>query len=742
MNDISEENTSLTLSNVPEGMDALIIAEIANSVNANRPLMHIARDDLRMENIAELVQFYFPEANVITFPAWDCLPYDRVSPNPDILARRMTALMNILNPTDKKQIIISTINAVTQHIPCKEIIKNASFTAKIGSTINIDNLTNYLTHNGYSRSSTVVDHGDYAIRGSIIDIFPPGNKKPVRIDLWGDEVDTIKLFDPVSQRTDTKIDGIKLVPMGEIFLDDKSISCFRRKYVTEFGPARGNDPLYEAVTDGRKHAGMEHWLPFFHEKLETIFDYLNAPLITMDNLSTEALETRLSAISDYYLSRKTAYSEAPNKTDTIAPYKPVPPEQLFMSAAEWNDYSDQLNFHQFNPFEVPPAKNTRSYKGSQGRNFAPERNDKKINIYDALRKHIVAKQEAGKKIYLASYSIGARDRLSAVLNDHGMSRYKLLDSWKSAKRLPRDTIGLIILPLEHGFETDKFAIISEQDILGDRLIRKVRRTRKAENFISEASALTPGDLVIHMDHGIGRYVGLKTIDVGGAAHDCVLLTYHGGDKLYVPVENIEVLSRYGNEDSDGKLDKLGGVAWQGRKAKLKKRIREMADELIKVAAERALRKGEVIKPADGLYNEFCARFPYSETDDQLNAIDDVIEDLSSGRPMDRLICGDVGFGKTEVALRTAFLAVMEGFQVAIVAPTTLLARQHYKTFSERFRGFNIKVGHLSRLVTAKEQKLTKEELSKGDCEIVVGTHAVLGKTINFNNLGLLIIDEE
>ena len=383
MNDISEENTSLTLSNVPEGMDALIIAEIANSVNANRPLMHIARDYLRMENIAELVQFYFPEANVITFPAWDCLPYDRVSPNPDILARRMTALMNILNPTDKKQIIISTINAVTQHIPCKEIIKNASFTAKIGSTINIDNLTNYLTHNGYSRSSTVVDHGDYAIRGSIIDIFPPGNKKPVRIDLWGDEVDTIKLFDPVSQRTDTKIDGIKLVPMGEIFLDDKSISCFRRKYVTEFGPARGNDPLYEAVTDGRKHAGMEHWLPFFHEKLETIFDYLNAPLITMDNLSTEALETRLSAISDYYLSRKTAYSEAPNKTDTIAPYKPVPPEQLFMSAAEWNDYSDQLNFHQFNPFEVPPAKNTRSYKGSQGRNFAPERNDKKINIYDA-----------------------------------------------------------------------------------------------------------------------------------------------------------------------------------------------------------------------------------------------------------------------------------------------------------------------------------------------------------------------
>ncbi|HRW29962.1 MAG TPA: transcription-repair coupling factor, partial [Emcibacteraceae bacterium] len=338
--------------------------------------------------------------------------------------------------------------------------------------------------------------------------------------------------------------------------------------------------------------------------------------------------------------------------------------------------------------------------------------------------------------------IGAQDRLSAVLKDHGMANHKQLDSWKSAARLPKDMIGLIILPLEAGFETDKFAIISEQDILGDRLIRKVRRSRKAENFISEASALTPGDLVIHLDHGIGRYVGLKTIEVDGAAHDCVLLNYQDGDKLYVPVENIEVLSRYGNEDSDAKLDKLGGVAWQSRKAKLKKRIREMADELIKVAAERALRKGEIIKPADGLYNEFCARFPYTETDDQLRAIGDVIEDLSSGRPMDRLICGDVGFGKTEVALRSAFLSVMEGYQVAIIAPTTLLARQHYKTFCERFKGLNIKIGHLSRLVSSKDQKLTKEEVAKGDCEILIGTHAVLSETVKFNNLGLLIIDEE
>ena len=722
-------------------MDALILAQIADGIEDKDQVLHIARDDLRMENVAELVQYFLPDIEVITFPAWDCLPYDRVSPNPEILARRMTALTKIVNP-NKKQFIVTTVNSATQKIPSRDILISASFKTAVGAELNIDNLTNYLTHNGYARASTVVDHGDYAIRGSIIDIFPPGSKKPVRIDLWGDEVDTIKLFDPVSQRTEQKCDQIELVPMGEIFLDDAAISRFKRAYIGAFGPARNSDPLYEAVLDGRKHSGMEHWLPFFHEKLEYLFDYMPDAVITMDNLTTEALETRLSAISDYYLSRKSAFEEKPNSSDAIATYKPIAPELLFMGAAEWQEYSSNLNIHQLNPFDSPPGDNIINYNGVPGRNFAPERNDKNINIYDALRKHLVALNEAGKKTYLASYSAGARDRLSAVLKDHGMGNHKLLDSWKSAKRLPKGTIGLLILPLEHGFETKNKAIISEQDILGDRLIRKVRRTRKAENFISEASSLTPGDLIIHMDHGIGRYVGLKTIDVGGAAHDCVLLNYHGGDKLYVPVENIEILSRYGNEDSDGKLDKLGGVAWQGRKAKLKKRIREMADELIKVAAERAMRKGEVMKPAEGLYNEFCARFPYTETDDQLRAIGDVIEDLASGRPMDRLVCGDVGFGKTEVALRTAFLAVMEGYQVAVVAPTTLLARQHYKTFVERFKGFNIKVGHLSRLVTAGTQKLTREEAAKGDCEIIVGTHAVLGDRVKFNNLGLLIIDEE
>ncbi len=741
MTPLEQEEVPLTLSNVPEGMDALILAKKIAESDFGRPILHIARDDLRMENIAELIQFFAPKAEVITFPAWDCLPYDRISPNPDILSRRMTCLYKIAQ-SHKKQILISTISAVTQRIPTKKSVLNAGFSAVVGENLNIEKLTEYLSHSGYSRASTVIDQGDFAVRGNIIDIFPPGFENPVRLDLWGDEIDTIKTFDALSQRTQKRINRIDLVPMGEIFLDDTSIKHFKKSYLTEFGTVRGSDPLYEAVSEARKHAGMEHWLPYFHEEMGVLLDYLDAPLITMDNLTPEAWKTRLAAIHDYYSARKSSYETAPKSKINSAPYKPIPPALLFMSEEEWQAIVEKFKIHQFNPFDAPPDQDVRNFRGHIGRDFAPERNNKDINIYDALYLHINKLQENHKKVYLASYSEGARDRLSIVLKDHKMGRTKLINQWQDHKLLLENHIGLIILPLEHGFETDTFAIISEQDILGDRLIRKVRRNRKAENFISEASALTTGDLVIHMDHGIGRYEGLKTIDVSGAAHDCVLLIYHGGDKLYVPVENIEVLSRYGSEDNAGKLDKLGGVAWQGRKAKLKKRIREMADELIKVAAARALRKGIIIQPPDGLYNEFCARFPYNETDDQLRAINDVIGDLSSGQPMDRLICGDVGFGKTEIALRTAFLAVMEGLQVAIVAPTTLLARQHFKTFTDRFKGIPVTIGHLSRLVPSKNQKLTKEEVAAGTCEILIGTHAVLNKSIKFKNLGLLIIDEE
>ncbi|WP_420717575.1 transcription-repair coupling factor [Emcibacter sp.] len=735
----------LLISNTPEGMDALFLAQTIEESD-REIFMHIARDDGRLVNMAELVGCFAPEIEILQFPAWDCLPYDRVSPNHEIVAERMMSLSRLARHkkgTGKDKILVLTsVNAASQRLPERRIMQDSSFLISPGSLLDIDKLTAFLALNGYSRSSSVMEHGDFAVRGGLVDIFPPGFENPVRIDLFGDEVDVIREFDALSQRSGEKINQVSLVPMSEVFLDEDSIRRFRARYVAEFGTVLDDDPLYEAVTEGRKHQGMEHWLPLFHEKLETLFDYLPDCPVSMDHLGQEAFDDRVTAVQDYYQARHNDLKNRPAGSQTASVYKPLPAAQLYLSTEEWQTFSEDRCIHRFSPYGSPPDIDHLDLKGRIGRDFAPERNNRDINIYDALRQHTVSLIQNGKKVLIASYSVGARDRLSGVLKDHGMARHRLLDHWNDVDDLPQDALGLVILPLEHGFETDKLAVVAEQDILGDRLIRKARRSRKAENFLTEASALTPGDLVIHMDHGVGRYEGLKTLDVGGAAHDCVMLTYYGGDKLYVPVENIEVLSRYSSEGPDSQLDKLGGTAWQGKKARLKKKLLEMADELIKLAAEREMRKGAVITPPDGLYEEFCARFPYNETDDQLRAIQDVIDDLGSGRPMDRLVCGDVGFGKTEVALRAAFLAAMAGFQVAIVAPTTLLARQHYKNFTDRFRGLPVKIGHLSRLVPTKEQKLTREELSKGTCEIVIGTHALLGKNIHFRNLGLLVIDEE
>ncbi|NDD34626.1 MAG: DEAD/DEAH box helicase, partial [Rhodobacteraceae bacterium] len=332
---------------------------------------------------------------------------------------------------------------------------------------------------------------------------------------------------------------------------------------------------------------------------------------------------------------------------------------------------------------------------------------------------------------------GARERLTGLIEDEGIGEVIPI---QNGTRIGKRGIHLAVWGLEAGFETPELTVISEQDVLGDRLIRQPKKRRKAENFLTEVQSLSPGDLVVHVDHGVGRFHRLEVVTAAGAAHECLLLEYAEKSRLYLPVENIELLTRYGHEE--GLLDRLGGGAWQAKKAKLKERIREMADRLIRVAAERALRRAPIMSPPDGMWDAFSARFPYQETDDQLRAIEDVIADLDAGHPMDRLICGDVGFGKTEVALRAAFVAAMSGRQVAVIAPTTLLARQHALSFQERFRGFPIRVRQLSRFISGKEASLTRQGLADGTIDIVVGTHAVLAKTVKIANLGLLIIDEE
>jgi len=734
---------------VPEGLDALLLAAAAARPGG---VLHITRDEGRMALLRDALEFFNPNIEIIEFPAWDCLPYDRVSPNPAVAGRRMEALWRLTQgdvATTRMFVVLTTVNAVLQRVPAREVVRQSNFRAALGDSVALDQLTGYLVRDGYARTSTVREPGEYAVRGGIVDIFPPGDENPLRLDFFGDTLDAIRRFDPLSQLTTGKEEAISLEPVSEVFLDAAAIERFRAGYGQRFGATAGvDDPLYEAVSAGRKHIGMEHWLALFHDKLETLFDYTDGMAVTLDNHDDEARDSRLEAIADYYQARKVG--EKAGEGEVLgggAVYRALPPGELYLTAEEWTAALGGRAVATFSPFSVPEGTDSAGATivdagGRQGRDFAPERAQPETNVFDAVADHAAALRKQNKRLVVASYTEGSRDRMGGMLADHGIEGIAHVADWRGAQELASNQVGLAILGLEHGFECDDLVLIGEQDILGDRLIRPPKRARRGENFIAEATTLAPGDYVVHVEHGIGRFESLETLEVTGARHDCVLLIYHGGDKLYIPAENIEVISRYGSENTEVQLDRLGGSGWQARKSRAKKRIKDMAAELIKIAAERALRSGEVMTRPGGLYDEFCARFPFHETEDQDRAIEDVMGDLSSGRPMDRLVCGDVGFGKTEVALRSAFVAVMSGRQVALVAPTTLLVRQHTKTFRERFAGWPVQIGQLSRFVTQKEANETKAGLTSGHIDIVIGTHALLAKTIAFSNLGLVLVDEE
>lgn len=744
---IVSENAQVTLSGVPEGLDALVLADLAQAhfeQTDGAALLHIARDDARAAMLVEALAFFAPDMSLLRLPAWDCLPYDRVSPKSEISAERMACLSRLAERKTSELapvIVIATVNAALQRVPPKELISRSHFSAHVGNTVELDDLTGFLDQNGYARASSVMEPGDYAVRGGIVDIFPPGETDPLRLDFFGDTLDAIRTFDPESQRSIAQKTEFWLGPVSEFFLDETSITRFRKGYVARFGAATGDDPLYESVSAGRRYEGMEHWLPLFHDHLGTILDYIPGAMVTIDPLAEDARQDRLEQIQDYYQAR----IDAPDVSKTggfAAPlYKPLEPRELFILQDEWSEIVKDCPLRTLATLSAPETENVVDLKGRLGRKFTAERSQDGVNVFDALKKHIDVLQSQDINVMIAAWTIGSRERIRHVLEEHGIEQTELADSWQAVKDAPKGVVSLIVLGLETGFVTNQLAVIGEQDILGDRLTRG-RRSRKAANFLKEATSLAQGDLVVHIDHGIGRYDGLQTVEVMDAPHDCLLIIYAGGDKLFLPVENIELLSRYGSDAEGAQLDRLGGSGWQARKAKLKDRIRDIADQLIKIAAERELKEATRIQPPHGIYDEFCARFPYDETDDQIDAIDDVVADLAKGRPMDRLICGDVGFGKTEVALRAAFVAAMSGDQVAIVCPTTLLARQHYKTFIERFAGWPLRIEQLSRMVSTKSATETRMGLDDGQVDVVIGTHALLAKSIKFKRLGLLIVDEE
>ncbi|HSM97288.1 MAG TPA: transcription-repair coupling factor [Rhizomicrobium sp.] len=738
---IGRERGRLSVSGAPAGYDAYLAVEAA--ARRKGLVLFVAADDNHAAAAVDAMRFFAPNVSILPFPAWDCLPYDRTSPKPDIESQRLATLAALARreKDSAPAVVVTTINAALQRVPPKAEIATASFFARVGKDVEHDVLTAFLVKNGYAKASTVREPGDFALRGGIVDLWPPGTETPLRLDFFGNTLDAIRTFDAETQLSSGQIDEIELLPASEAPLDAESISRFRSGYVATFGPA-SDDPLYESVSAGRKNQGMEHWLPLFHDHLDTLFDYAPDALVMLSHQTEEAKNARLELIKDYYETRRQFLREKREGEAKVnaPPYKPLSPEKLYLTDAEWKAALSSRDVRDLSPFQAPESMRAVDAGGRQGRDFAPERAQGKVNIFQIAADHIGDLLKAKKRVLVATWSNGSAERIGGLLSDHGIGAIRQIDNWPEAAKLHDEAIGVAVLGLERGIEGTDFVIVSEQDILGERMAHAGKRQKRAQNFLQEASSLAPGDLVTHIEHGVGRFSGLQTIDVIGAPHDCLELQYDGG-KLFLPVENIELLTRYGS-DEGAQLDRLGGAGWQSRKAKMKQRVREIAGELIRIAAARELKQLPSTEPPSGLYDEFCARFPYQETEDQEKAIADAIEDLAKGRPMDRLVCGDVGFGKTEVALRTAFVAAMSGMQVAVVVPTTLLARQHYRNFAARFQGFPLAVRQLSRFVDAKEARETKAGLASGDVNVVIGTHALLAKGIEFNNLGLLIVDEE
>ena len=735
-----EQLADYTFSAVAEGYDAFLLRDLLRS--SKQDILYIVSDGLSLERTAELLKNVAPDVEVLKFPAWDTVPYDRVSPNAGIVAERVAALGALtLNPNPKKKrIVVASIGAVVQKLPPSKIFRNSMREIRVGGKLDFNDFVHYAVVNGYNRVEQVMEPGEYAVRGDILDIFPVGTPEPLRIDLFDDEVEKIRTFDAFSQRTTGELKSYGFQVVGEVVLDNNTVKNFRAAYREAFGAAAQSDELYEAISASRKYMGMENWLPFFYEEpLPSLFDYLPAAHVVLDRSVDEALLAKEDGIMDYYLARQEALGiKSASEVDT---YRPVKPELMFLTAREFSAKVKARRALRFTSMSFPGGEGVINAGVIPGRSFSHAKNVNAAQVYAELKDYLSENAKLARIV--CCYSAGSRERLFTLMSEYGIKDMGFADDWDDAlKKAAHKKIALLVMNLPHGFRGDGLCLVSEQDILGERQNRKSAKKVTSKDFIADVSSLSVGELVVHIEHGIGRFLGLENITAGGAPHDCLKILYAGDAKLFVPVENIDVISRYGMEDDNIQLDTLGGLAWQAKKAKVKEKIRDIAEKLIKIAAERHLKVADSFVPPQGLYDEFCARFPFNETDDQLNAITDVLKDLNQGSPMDRLVCGDVGFGKTEVALRAAFAVAMSGAQVALIVPTTLLARQHYYNFKKRMEGFPVRVRMLSRLVTPKEAAETKKGLEDGSVEIVIGTHALLSKDIKFCNLGLLIIDEE
>ena len=655
------------------------------------------------------VSFFDSTVKAIYFPSWDSLPFDRVSPCSSIMAQRAAMMSDLVADYDKeyntKHLLIMSAANFLQKVPDVQEFAHRRVEILRGEVLSQDKIAHLLVDCGYHRVTCASSPGEFAIRGEIVDIVQ-SEAIGHRMNLSWDKVETIKVFDPLSQVSTNVVQSLTLHPTSELHLTQENVERFKREFLKNFGTNHSSHPIYTAITNMRQFSAAEHLLPLFYDRMTSIVQYLKDPRIILESFARESIKTTSEDINDLYQSR------IENNTSVGQFYPALAPSALYMS--ENNALEMLSNAHICKSIsdhsEILPCPNFY--------HLSLQNHQTVVDLFIAFKK-----QYSPTPITICAVSASASERIKHFLEVNGIFG-----------------VNIGNVPLSSGFIAKDHIYISYYDLFGEKgLSSPTSANKKLKNILNEIENLSDGELVVHKDHGIGQFLGLETVSVGGQPHDCVKILYANNDKIYIPVENLDAIKKYGSDDAE--LDKLGSVSWQKRKSKMKDRIGELAIKLIKIAAERKVKTVEHISPPES-YDAFCKSFAYTETDDQMRAIQDIHDDLITGYPMDRLVCGDVGFGKTEVAMRAAFLVASSGQQVVIIVPTTILCRQHYTNFLNRFRGTNFRIAQVSRLVPSAEISRIKEEIKTGKIDIVVGTHAILATDVSFYDLGLMILDEE
>jgi transcription-repair coupling factor (superfamily II helicase) len=711
--------------NLPGAALSLAIAEAAS--NAKRFTLLLTADSQSAERLQEELAFFAPQLAVLHFPDWETLPYDIFSPHQDIVSQRIAALYQL--PELSHGVLVVPITTALHRLAPKRFLLGSSLVLDVGQKLDVEQMRLRLEAAGYRCVDTVYEHGEFAVRGALIDLFPMGSPLPYRIDLFDDEIETLRTFDPENQRSIDKVESIRLLPAREFPLKKEAVTGFRARFRERFDVDFRRCPIYQDLSTGITPAGIEYYLPLFYEETATLFDYLpeDSQVFSLPGIE-QAAEQFWSDVRNRYEERR------------VDPERPLlPPAELFMPVEDCFARLKLWPRVVASQQDVEPGIGRERFTAQALPELAIEA--KASEPLGKLRRFL--DEYAGRVLFTAE-SAGRREVLLELL-----ARLKLrpqeVEGWEEFLA-SQERLAITIAPLDEGLQLDDVALVAESPLFGQRVMQRRRREKSrdgGENVIKNLTELREGSPVVHIDHGVGRYQGLVTLEIEGQAQEFLLLQYAEDAKLYVPVASLHLIARYtGSDDALAPLHRLGSETWQKAKRKAAEQVRDVAAELLDIYARRAAREGYAFKDPQVDYETFAAGFPFEETPDQQAAIDAVREDLLSAKPMDRLVCGDVGFGKTEVAMRAAFIAVHGGRQVGVLVPTTLLAQQHYNSFRDRFADWPVRVEVMSRFKSAKEVQSAIAELAEGKIDILIGTHKLLQDDVKFSNLGLVIIDEE